>query len=157
MSKILAAGGPDEVPHAAALIKTALHSCLRGEPLERERILALLAFAPTSDAALMLRQAARKAALALTRGRAYLWAALGVDYVPCPMNCAFCSLGKAWELIDAPRSYSETEIVRHAQTFARSGARFIVLRTTQLYDLDHGSAPCLAAIRRLCPAPANWS
>ena len=135
---------------ARALADMALRRCLRGEALEREALLELLAVPPASDEALYLRHAAHKAALALDGGRAYLWGALGLDYTPCPMNCAFCSLGEAWKLIDAPRSYTETEIIAHARAYVAAGARFVVLRTTQFYDLD---ALCgmLAAIRKAVP------
>ena len=102
---------------ARALADMALRRCLRGEALEREALLELLAVPPASDEALYLRHAAHKAALALDGGRAYLWGALGLDYTPCPMNCAFCSLGEAWKLIDAPRSYTETEIIAHARAY----------------------------------------
>lgn len=150
MSTVSGSGGSDESGRAAALIEAALHSCLRGEALERERILALLALPPASDGARLLRQAAHKAALALTGGRAYLWGALGLDYAPCPMNCAFCSLGEDWGLISAPRSYTQAEALRHARAFAEAGARFIVLRTTQFYDLDRLCA-LLRAIRTAVP------
>lgn len=135
---------------ARALADMALRRCLRGEALEREALLELLAVPPASDEALYLRHAAHKAALALDGGRAYLWGALGLDYTPCPMNCAFCSLGEAWKLIDAPRSYTEMEIIAHARAYVAAGARFVVLRTTQFYDLD---ALCgmLAAIRKAVP------
>ncbi|MFR8277077.1 MAG: hypothetical protein ACLU98_12410 [Desulfovibrio fairfieldensis] len=135
---------------ARAQADMALRRCLRGEVLEREALLELLAVPPASDEALYLRHAAHKAALALDGGRAYLWGALGLDYTPCPMNCAFCSLGEAWKLIDAPRSYTETEIIAHARAYVAAGARFVVLRTTQFYDLD---ALCgmLAAIRKAVP------
>ena len=135
---------------ARALADMALRRCLRGEALEREALLELLAVPPASDEALYLRHAAHKAALALEGGRAYLWGALGLDYTPCPMNCAFCSLGEAWKLIDAPRSYTETETIAHARAYVAAGARFVVLRTTQFYDLD---ALCgmLAAIRKAVP------
>lgn len=130
--------------------ETALRACLRGEALKRDALLELLAVPPASDAALSLRRAAHKAALALCGGRAWLWGALGLDYAPCAMNCAFCSLGEAWKLIDAPRRYSDAEIIAHARAYARAGARFIVLRTTQFYDLDALCAR-LAAIRKAVP------
>lgn len=66
------------------------------------------------------------------------------------MNCAFCSLGEAWRLIDAPHSYTEAEVISHARAYVEAGARFVVLRTTQFYGLD---ALCgmLAAIRKAVP------
>ena len=133
--------------------ETALRACLCGEALKRDALLELLAVPPASDAALSLRRAAHKAALALCGGRAWLWGALGLDYAPCAMNCAFCSLGEAWKLIDAPRRYSDAEIIAHARAYARAGARFIVLRTTQFYDLDALCAR-LAAIRKAVEDPA---
>ena len=60
--------------------ETALRACLCGEALKRDALLELLAVPPASDAALSLRRAAHKAALALCGGRAWLWGALGLDY-----------------------------------------------------------------------------
>ena len=103
---------------ARALADMALRRCLRGEALEREALLELVAVPPASDEALYLRHAAHKAALALDGGRAYLWGALGLDYTPCPMNCAFCSLGEAWK---PSRRASERNIT--ALTLAASSRR----------------------------------
>lgn len=63
---------------ARAQADMALRRCLRGEALEREALLELLAVPPASDEALYLRHAAHKAALALdgaarTSGARWAW------------------------------------------------------------------------------------
>lgn len=57
MSRATGSPGSDEPGQPAALIEAALHCCLRGEALERRRILALPALPPASEEARMLRRA----------------------------------------------------------------------------------------------------
>lgn len=60
---------------ARAQADMALRRCLRGEALEREALLELLAVPPASDEALYLRHArAPRPPWLWTGGRAYLWA-----------------------------------------------------------------------------------
>lgn len=110
--------------------------CLSGQGLNKEQIMDLLHLDPDSADAAYLRQCAGEAARMITGGAAYLWGALGIDRVPCSMNCKFCSFGEAWNLIDAETRYSEAEILEQVEAFVRAGVRFIVLRTTEFYSIE---------------------
>lgn len=133
-------------------IQRAFEHCLQGDLLERTDILRLLAIDPASPDALFLRETAAKAAREITGGAAYLWGAIGIDRKPCPMNCAFCSFGEKWNLIEEERIYTDQEIIAQVRAFVQEGTRFIVLRTTEFYSIDLLREK-LAAIRRAVPGP----
>ena len=114
----------------------AFDSCINDELLEKETIVALLNIDPDSDDALYLRKCADKAAHIITENSAYLWGAIGVDSIPCSMNCRFCSFGEAWKLVKNERYFTEAEIMEQVRCFVSEGVRFIVLRTTEFYSID---------------------
>ena len=118
------------------LIDRCKAKCLVGQVLERQEIIQLLEIPVGSEEDRYLRTAARDAAARLTGNCGYLWCAVGMDYAPCSMNCRFCSFGEAWNLIPAPRHVTEDEILAHVRHFVSGGAAYIVLRTTEFYDLD---------------------
>lgn len=117
-------------------IRQALDACLSGEGLGKERIVELLSVDPDSPDAEYLRQCGGEAARRITGGAAYLWGALGIDQVPCSMNCRFCSFGEAWNLVKTDTRYSEREILQQVEALVKAGARFIVLRTTEFYSIE---------------------
>lgn len=119
-----------------ALIQKAKENALAGKLLDRDSIIALLEIDPLSKEGEYLGQAAREVAAAVCNNRAYLWAAIGMDYRSCPMNCNFCSLGEKWNLVEEEREFSETEIINMVRSYVNDGVRWIVLRTTQFYSLD---------------------
>lgn len=118
------------------LITYAQTQCLNGLGLTREDIIALLDIPAESEAARDLRSAAHEAAAKITKSRAYLWGAVGVDFAPCAMNCDFCSLGAKWRLVKKPFIYSDVGILAHVSHLAENGAHYIVLRTTEFYDVQ---------------------
>jgi biotin synthase len=89
------------------------------------------------DARLRHRTTLWAAARALTYrrsgGRARLWAAIGLDYVPCSMACKFCSFGEPWTTITHAAEMSLDEAERLAQHFLDAGANYLVLRTSECY------------------------
>ena len=104
------------------------------EVISKEQIVQLLSIEPGSRAWEALGLAGRRAAKELTGERAYLWGAIGVDFVPCSMNCDFCSLGEKWGIVGERREYNAEETVRQVREYAENGVRWIVLRTTEFYS-----------------------
>lgn len=121
---------------AAERIARAETGALAGRALSRAEILELLSIPLGSADDRLLRQTARRVALEKTGGAAYIWAAVGADYAPCPMNCKFCSFGEAWGVVHDPIRYSREELTARIAAFAAAGARFVVLRTTEFYSID---------------------
>jgi len=117
------------------LISYAEKQALNGFTLTRDEIISLLEIPLGSEEDIKLRETAHKVALIKTRGRAYIWSAVGADYAPCPMNCKFCSFGEEWGLIKTQVHYTEEQIIKRVKQFVDKGARFIVLRTTQFYSI----------------------
>lgn len=118
------------------VIEGAVLKCHQGEPLTKEEMVELLAIPLGSPQDDDLRRAAREMAAEKTGDVAHIWGAFGADYARCTMNCHFCSFGDKWKIIDHDRVYTDDEILSQAKEYAQGGAQFIVLRTTEFYDLD---------------------
>ena len=110
--------------------------CLAGEALSRAEIISLLSVEIGSADDEYLRSAAREAAEKIAGGRGYIWCAVGMDYAPCSMNCKFCSFGEKWGIVREPRHVGQEEILSHVRQYAENGAAYVILRTTEFYDLD---------------------
>ncbi|AOY77799.1 radical SAM protein [Clostridium formicaceticum] len=118
------------------LIRRAKKTALSGKILDRESITSLLKIHPNSEEAEKLGEAAREVASVVCKNKAYLWAAIGLDYRACPMNCNYCSLGEKWGIVKEESEFSEDETIRMVKKYVHEGVRWIVLRTTQFYNLD---------------------
>lgn len=68
--------------------------------------------------------------------RGKVWAAIGLDYKPCPMDCSFCSLAQKWNKINEEAELSDQEILSIARTYVQSGVDWLVIRTTEFYDFE---------------------
>lgn len=117
------------------LISYVEKQAMNGITLSREEIVSLLEIPLGSKEDIQLRKTAHKVALYKTRGRAYIWSAVGADYAPCSMNCKFCSFGEKWGIIKSQVHYTKEQIIKRAKEFVDNGARFIVFRTTEFYSI----------------------
>ncbi|WP_303147465.1 radical SAM protein [uncultured Cloacibacillus sp.] len=117
-------------------IEECLRKCLAGERLSRNEIIRLLDVEPGGVDDRFLREAAREASQKIAGGKGYIWCAVGMDYAPCSMNCKFCSFGEKWGIVREPRHFEPEQVFAHVRTYAENGAAYIVLRTTEFYDLD---------------------
>ena len=72
----------------------------------------------------------------LSGGRGYIWTAIGIDSTPCEMDCSFCSHATKWDAYQDSPPLSDEVIVAKAGELANGGSDFVVLRTTQFYDLN---------------------
>lgn len=118
------------------LVRQTKARALAGGMLTRAEIIALLEIDPESTAAQELLQAARAVASHSSRDQAYLWAAIGIDYRACPMNCHYCALGEKWGLVGQESELSAENVVDIAKKYVEEGVHWIVLRTTQFYSLE---------------------
>lgn len=117
------------------IIKKAKEKALNGIVLTEQEIVDLLNIEIGSKEDEKLRKVAREVARIKTNNTAYIWSAIGADYVTCPMNCKFCSFGEDWHLINKRVRYTTKEIIEKARYYIENGARFIVLRTTEFYSI----------------------
>ena len=118
--------------------------------LTREQIIQLLSIRIDSEEYALLGETAREVARTITGDKAYLWGAIGVDFVHCSMNCDFCSLGEAWGITTTTREYNEAETIAQVREYAEQGVYWIVLRTTEFYSKDQ-LGQMIRAIRREVP------
>ena len=123
---------------------------LAGGDLTKEELVELLSIDPEAELCDVLGEAAFEVAQKVTEQRAYFWGAFGVDYKPCTMNCDFCSFGEEWGIITVEKEFTLEEIIAEARDYAESGVRWIVLRTTQFYSLEH-LGEMIASIRAAVP------
>ena len=115
-------------------IEDILDACLKGEQVEKQAATALLSLDPETDAVEPVFEAAREAARRFSANRGRVWAAIGVDYRPCPMNCKFCSFGERWGIIRSAGEWAPEQVVRQARELWQQGAHWITLRTTEHYS-----------------------
>ena len=65
-----------------------------------------------------LRETANAVAHELTGSFGYIWTAVGMDFVPCSMNCTFCSFGEKWHVIKESRHVTEEKILESVRRYA---------------------------------------
>lgn len=133
-----------------ALIDCAKKQGLAGVTPDRKTILSLLEIRQGTEEMEYLLAAAQETAKLITCGKAYLWGAIGINFAKCSMNCSFCSFGEKWNIVKEEFSLSEEEILEEAAAYVRAGVYYIVLRTTEFYDLEK-LAGIACRIRREVP------
>lgn len=119
-----------------AYIDKLTEACLAGKSMNRQDIIGIIRLDPLSHEALYLRKKAHQVALEVTRGSAYLWGAMGIDYATCKMNCKFCTFGNAWGLVKENKYYTTEEILAQMEEYLNSNVHYIVLRTTEDYSIE---------------------
>jgi len=120
----------------AVAIQQVLDRCLAGEEVGKAEAAALLSLDPETDQVRPLFEAAREAARRFSDNEGRIWAAIGVDYHPCPMNCKFCSFGERWGIVRSKGEWAPEQVVHQAREFCDEGAHWITLRTTEHYPLE---------------------
>lgn len=86
-----------------------------------------------------------------TGGKGHLWAAIGLDYRPCSMGCAFCSFAEPWTAIRECHEMAIEEVEPWARHFADEGADYLILRTSELYPVEK-LVQVGRRVRKLIPA-----
>ena len=99
--------------------------------LTQEDVVYLLGFDECSEEARAMIDSARKIGFKAADGRGYIFAQIGVDALPCPENCVFCSFAACNSTREHRDAIVPTEqIVAHAQVFADAGVDLISLMAT---------------------------
>ncbi len=127
------------------LIDSVKSRALAGETADRSTLVRLLSLDPDSPEVEYMGRAAREVAREVAGNRGKIWAAIGVDYCPCMMNCNFCSFGAQWGVINEANEWDEEKIIRAARRFVAGGASWVTLRTTQFYGVER----LMALVRRI--------
>ncbi len=118
------------------MIENARQKCLDGVVLSREEIIRLLKISDEDNAdSHFLRETAFEVAKLKSGGKAYLWGAIGIDYVACPMNCDFCSFGAEWGIIREEKIFTREKIADDVRKYVDNKVHYIVFRTSQFYDV----------------------
>jgi biotin synthase len=79
---------------------------------------------------------ARRMTRERSQGQGHLWAAIGLDHVPCSMGCKFCSFATPWTTITEKKRLSPDEVEQQAMRFIEAGADYLVLRTSECFELE---------------------
>ncbi len=117
-----------------ALIDKMKSKALKNEKQDRADILALLSIDPTCEESKYLAAAAKEVAFESTGRKSRVGISIGLDYAPCTMNCAFCSLGEKWGLVEGSYILPIDMVVRMVDTYVKEGYFQFVLRTTEFFD-----------------------
>lgn len=118
------------------LIDRVRQKCLDGVVPDRDEIIRLAGIDDTGEDCDYLRRAASEVARIKTGGKAYLWGAVGIDFVPCEMSCDFCSFGSEWGIVTENKIYTPEEIAREANEYVQQKVHYLVLRSTQFYKVE---------------------
>lgn len=116
-----------------AFLKQMEDNAMLGLLPTRNQIIHLLEPDADSKEAILTGETAKRIAKNITGNKAGIWAAVGVDFVPCSVNCEFCSFGEKWQIIKKPYEWSQKEIIELAVYYLKKGAKWITLRTTEFY------------------------
>ena len=117
-------------------MKMILDRALSGETLTLEEVVSLLALDTESKDVQTLLDAAHEASLLWTGGQGYIWASIGVDCIPCPTSCSFCSHGEKWGIVKKPWALAEEEILDLIRVYDTPEVRWISIRTTEFYPVE---------------------
>lgn len=116
-------------------LNTSLEKVYQDKDLSFEDIVRLLSIGESDPEVERLGEKARS--IAYDKGNTgKLWAAIGIDYVNCKMNCDFCSMGEKWNDQDQAIELSEEMIMNLARAYVDKGVDWLVLRTTEFYSFE---------------------
>lgn len=118
------------------LIDRVKEDTLKRKTVGKSDLLSLMNIDYDSKEADYMGAAAREVATKVVGNKGNVWSAIGVDYIPCSMNCNFCSFGEKWGVIENAHEWTPEEILDTAGKFITDGAHWVTLRTTQFYDKD---------------------
>jgi len=116
-------------------VECILEKGLAGEDLTRQEALTLMKVDLHSAEAYALMWAANKLTREMTGNKTHLVVQIGLDHLPCPGNCRFCSLGARHKLFE-PSELSVDEVVSRAREAADAGVSGLSLMSTANYDFD---------------------
>lgn len=119
---------------------TTLEDVLRrseaGQRLTRAEALVAMDLGLDGGVVRRLLAAADRRMRAISGGRGRIWAAVGVDAMPCPRNCRFCSHGAAWGVYEEPFELSAAEVCAQVRRLAADRPDWVTLRFTQDYGIE---------------------
>ncbi len=109
-----------------------------------DELVYLWGFPPHSPEAAYVRATAREMTRAASGGRGFIHAQIGVDRLPCPVNCAWCSFaeknargaGEADRADEEGRIVPVDEIVAYARVFDECGAQLVSLMATAALPIE---------------------
>jgi biotin synthase len=146
------------LPLTGPALDVRLRQVGEGRTLGYDELLALLATPATGADADRIRDAA----CALTRhasgNRGQVFAQIGLDALPCPADCRYCSFAARNTALEARDELSLDEVVGYARVFDAAGIHLISLMVTAAYRFDRYLqviAAVRAAIRPTTPLLAN--
>lgn len=125
-----------------AWVMNAVERALSGESLDDEALLSLLGLDPYSAECAHVRWGSETLARRASGNQGRIYAQIGVDMIPCPVDCAFCTLSRVNASPDVKDADPETlvvptdTIVEYARVFKEAGAHVISLMATAALPFD---------------------
>lgn len=113
-----------------------IYELLDKEELSRQELIGLLSLDPKSKEVEILLKKSREYATKYGENKGKVWGAIGLDYMPCKMNCNFCSLADDLNIIKESVEFTEEEIMYIVKRFVDLNIDWLTIRTTEFYDFD---------------------
>ncbi len=117
-------------------VESSIMKAMDGKLLDKQDIVNLLELPSQSQEVKLLGALARSISKSVADNRGKIWAAIGLDYASCKMNCSFCSLGEEWNSTRKYYELEEDEVMKITEAFIENGVNWLVIRTTEFYDFD---------------------
>lgn len=117
-------------------VESSIMKAMDGKLLDKQDIVNLLELPSKSQEVKLLGALARSISKSVADNRGKIWAAIGLDYASCKMNCSFCSLGEEWNSTRKYYELEEDEVMKITEAFIENGVNWLVIRTTEFYDFD---------------------
>lgn len=128
-------------------IEKRIDAALQGETLNYDEALRFMDFAPDSFEAAYTINAARIISRKISKNTGQVYAQIGLDKLPCPVNCDFCTLA-----INNNKSSEDEQIVpieqviHFSQVFDKTDVHLISLMSTAAYPFELFCA-CVEEVR----------
>jgi biotin synthase len=106
------------------------------ETLSQEEVVELLQTENGSDAYYELLRLSARQSRTRFKGRGYVFAQIGINAHPCPVNCKFCSMGAGHYVLDAQEAKSAETICAEVKQLQRNYFDDFFLMTTANYPQE---------------------
>jgi biotin synthase len=107
-----------------------------GRTLGYDELLALLTISATGTDADLIRKTAQEMTRRSAGNRGQVFAQIGLDALPCPANCRYCSFAASNTALETRDELSLDQAVGYARVFDAAGVHLISLMVTASYDFD---------------------
>ncbi|HBG16041.1 MAG TPA: radical SAM protein [Firmicutes bacterium] len=107
-----------------------------GKPLDKEEAVSLLKIRNNSSDFFKLILLANEMTRSEFNNKGFIFAQIGLNAAPCPVDCKFCSMGKSHYAMDSIWEKDVDSVLSEAKSLINDGIHDLFLMTTADYSID---------------------